>query len=107
MKKIVSILAFTFALSAQAQKIEKPTVVDASCGECKFGMAGKGCDLAVRIEGKTYFVDGTSLDSHGDAHAEDGFCSAIRKAEVTGEVVGDRFKATTFKLLPQKAVGKK
>jgi hypothetical protein len=31
----------------------------------------KDCELAVRIDGKPYFVDGTSLDSHGDAHAND------------------------------------
>ena len=36
----------------------------------------------------------------GDAHAEDGFCSAIRKAEVVGEIKGDRFVASSFKLLP-------
>jgi hypothetical protein len=36
-------------------------------------MEGKACDLAVRIDGKAYFVDGTSIDSHGDAHAADGF----------------------------------
>jgi hypothetical protein len=30
-----------------------------------------GCEL-VRIDGKPYFVDGTSLDSHG-GHANDGF----------------------------------
>jgi hypothetical protein len=36
-------------------------------------LKGYACDLAVRIDGKTYFVDGTSIDSHGDAHAEDGF----------------------------------
>jgi hypothetical protein len=28
-------------------------------------MEGHGCELAVRIDGKPYFVDGTSLDSHG------------------------------------------
>ena len=28
----------------------------------------KGCDLAVRIDGKSYFVEGTKIDEHGDAH---------------------------------------
>jgi hypothetical protein len=36
-------------------------------------MEGHGCELAVRIDGKSYFVDGSSIDSHGDAHASDGF----------------------------------
>jgi hypothetical protein len=30
-------------------------------------------ELAVRIDGKSHFVDGSSIDSHGDAHAKDGF----------------------------------
>ncbi len=37
-------------------------VVEVSCGQCQFKMAGKGCNLAVRINGKSYFVDGTSID---------------------------------------------
>jgi hypothetical protein len=100
MKNIFFAVTLFFAAAASAQQIEKPTVVDASCGQCKFGMAGKGCALAV-IDGKPYFVDGTALDQHGDAHAEDGFCNAVRKAEVTGEVVDNRFKAKTFALLPE------
>ncbi len=79
---------------------KKIQVVEASCGQCNFGLKVKGCDLAVRIDGKSYFVDGTKIDSHGDAHAEDGFCNAIKKAEVQGEVVNNRFKATYFKVLP-------
>jgi hypothetical protein len=78
---------------------KKVFVVDAACGECQFKMEGKGCDLAVRINGKTYFVDGTDIDSHGDAHAKDGFCKATRKAEVQGEIVANRFKATYFSLV--------
>jgi hypothetical protein len=53
----------------------------------------------VRINGKCYFVDGTSIDDHGDAHAGDGFCEAIRKAKVQGEIVNNRFKATYFELI--------
>ena len=77
--------------------------VDASCGQCKLGLKGKGCSLAVRVNGKAYFVDGTDIDSHGDAHADNGFCNKIRKAQVQGEVVNGRFKATYFKLLPEPA----
>jgi hypothetical protein len=74
-------------------------IVEVSCGQCQFKMQGKGCDLAVRVNNKAYYVDGTKIDEHGDAHAKDGFCEAIRKAEVKGAVVGDRFKVTYFKLL--------
>ena len=74
-------------------------VVDAACGQCQFGITGKaGCDLAVRIDGKSYFVDGTSIHDHGDAHADDGFCEAIRQVEVKGEIIDGRFKAESFTL---------
>lgn len=78
-------------------------VVEASCGQCNFNLksANKGCDLAVRINGVAYFVDGTKIDDHGDAHAKDGFCEKVRSAEVKGKIVNGRFKATFFKLLPE------
>ena len=79
---------------------KKVLTVEASCGQCQFGLKSKkGCDLAVRINGKAYFVEGTKIDDHGDAHANDGFCEVIRKAEVQGVIVDDKFKATYFKLV--------
>ncbi len=99
MKNLFLLIALVATISVSAQE-PKPRIVEASCGQCNFGMSGGGCTLAVKIDGKSYFVDGTKIDQHGDAHAPDGFCSAIRKAEVTGEIVGDRFRATSFKLLP-------
>ncbi|MGO4906021.1 DUF6370 family protein [Flavobacterium sp. W20_MBD1_R3] len=105
MKKLLylSLLFATTLANAQDKKeAPKPETIEASCGQCQFGMEGYGCELAVRIDGKPYLVDGTSIDSHGDAHANNGFCSSIRKAEVVGKVVDGRFKATSFKLLPEK-----
>lgn len=106
MKPVFALLiASFFALNVNAQTTNTPDpnkktqVVEASCGTCKFGMKADDCSLAVKIDGKTYFVDGTKIDDHGDAHAKDGFCNAIRKAEVQGEVVDNRFKVTYFKLL--------
>ena len=110
MKIILSILCCIMAMTSFSQTMEsklkfdpskKVQVVEASCGECQFKLPGKGCDLAVRIDGKAYFVDGTKIDDHGDAHASDGFCEAIRKAEVQGEIVDNRFKATWFKLVKE------
>ena len=105
MKSIVTVLfILTFSLGFAQDKKETPKtqIVDASCGQCQFGMKSKsGCDLAIRMDGKSYFVEGTKLDDHGDAHAEDGFCSAIRKAEVSGEIINEKYVATSFKLLPQ------
>ena len=74
-------------------------IVEASCGQCQFDLEGEGCDLAVRFGRDAWFVDGTGIDDHGDSHADDGFCNAVRKARVSGEVVGDRFVATEFELL--------
>jgi hypothetical protein len=105
MKKMLYLaILFSATLASAQDKKEEPKtqIVEASCGQCQFGMEGHGCELAVRMDGKSYFVDGSSIDSHGDAHASDGFCAAIRKAEVTGKVVNNRFKSTSFKLLPKK-----
>ena len=61
-------------------------LVDVSCGQCQFGMEGDGCELAIRHEGKSYFVSGSSIDDHGDAHADDGFCNCVRQAQVSGTI---------------------
>ena len=105
MKLKLTVLVLFFAITANAQDKKeqiKPQIVEAACGQCRFGMKGHGCELAVRIDGKSYFVDGTSIDSHGDAHADDGFCAKIRKASVVGEIINDRFQVSSFKLLPTK-----
>lgn len=104
MKNLFSILLLFTALLSNAQEKKEPLksqIVEVSCGECQFGLKGKGCDLAVRIDGKAYFADGTKIDDHGDAHAKDGFCEAIRKAKVTGKIVNNRFQVTSFTLLPE------
>lgn len=85
--------------TAKPDSTKKIETVDAACGQCQFHLPGKGCNLAIRIDGKAYFVDGTTIDEHGDAHATDGFCEAIRKAAVQGEIVNGRYKITYFKLL--------
>ena len=105
MKKALFLLFLFVGIATQAQDkktTEKPQIVETACGECQFGMKGKSCDLAVRIDGKPYFVDRTTIDEHGDAHAEDGFCNKIRKASVTGKVENGRFKATSFTLIKEK-----
>jgi hypothetical protein len=111
MKQLLSFLCCSFlALAAAAQTTEtkasvpdanKPVqVVEVSCGKCKLGLAGKTCDLAVRIDGKSYYADGANIDAFGDAHDHDGMCNAIRKAEVQGELADNRFIISYIKLLP-------
>ncbi|MDO8644188.1 MAG: DUF6370 family protein [bacterium] len=101
---ILGFLSFlTFACNPQPTGLRiENKIVEASCGQCQFGLKAKkpGCDLAVRIDGKAYFVDGTRIDDHGDAHGPDGFCNRVRRALVTGRIVKGRFFAESFKLLP-------
>ena len=73
--------------------------VEATCGTCLYKMEGKGCHLAIKLNGKNYFVDGTNIDDHGDAHDAEGFCNAIKKAKLQGTIVKDRFKVTYFELI--------
>ncbi|WP_231427253.1 DUF6370 family protein [Pedobacter sp. Leaf250] len=109
MKNLAIIILFTaIAFTAKAQTISKKSlanqevkkqVVDIACGECQFKIKGKSCDLAIRIDGISYFVDGKNIDDFGDAHGEHGFCNAVSKAEVSGKIINGRFKAKNIKLL--------
>ena len=101
---IICCLLFTFISNGQEKNtsISKPDPdkkvekVKAGCGQCMFGMSGKGCALAVRIRNKTYFVEGAGIDDFGDAHAKDGFCNKVRKAEAQGEITENKFRITYF-----------
>lgn len=73
--------------------------VELACGQCQFKLPGSRCDLAIRVEGRACFVDGSSIDDHGDAHAEDGLCNAIRKAKVSGTICDGRFKAAKIEVV--------
>ena len=75
-------------------------LVEAACGQCRLGLPGQGCDLAVRVRGRAYFVAGTGIDGHGNAHAADGFCNAIRQARVLGTIADNQFNVSYFQLLP-------
>ncbi len=98
---VIFIMLFSVTAFAQEKKVVKikKQVVEASCGTCKFGMEGNKCALAVKIDGKTYYVNGTKMRDHGDPHSEDGFCHTVRKAKVKGKIVDDKFESMYFKLL--------
>ena len=83
---------------AQVVSIEN-RVVDASCGQCQLGLPGTGCDLAVAFDGKAYYVDGSHIDDHGDAHGPAGLCNAILTARVSGQLVDGRFEAERFEVV--------
>ena len=108
-RKLIALVLLFSAVTIQAQdkKVLKHQTVEASCGQCNFGLKGGGCDLAIRVDGKSYPVDGTKIDHHGDAHAADGICSVVRQAHVSGEIVNNRFQASEFELLPYENKKKK
>ena len=113
MKAFITIIGFIIiTLSAHAQenlKTDDPTLIqvaEVSCGKCNFGMTDKKeCTLAVKINGKAYWVDGADIENFGDADSEGGLCTTIRKAEIAGEIVEGKFKATHIKLLPMEKPG--
>ncbi|EDP71125.1 hypothetical protein FBALC1_01537 [Flavobacteriales bacterium ALC-1] len=102
MKNFTTVCFLLLVMACANPKIEKQ-VVELSCGQCQFGLTTQeGCDLAARIDGKSYFVDGADIDEFGDAHDKDsGFCEVVRKAEVEGEVIDGRFKVASVKMLDQ------
>jgi len=93
MNKFVLLAGIIIAFSCSEKK-EITQIVEVSCGQCNFDIdSPKGCDLAVRIDGTVYFVDGFDIDDFGDAHDEKkGFCEVIRKGEVRGKIIHDRFE---------------
>lgn len=90
------LLLLMICLIACSNGHEINQVVELSCGQCNFDMKKpKGCDLAIRIEEKSYYVDGFSIDDFGDAHDEKtGFCEVIRKGLVSGTIIDGRFAMT-------------
>jgi len=105
---LFAMLFFSTSIFAQIVKTKvidpakKVLIVEASCGQCQFKMTGKGCTLAVRIEGKSYFVEKADIDEFGDAHSIEGFCNVIKKAKVQGEIIGDKFVVCYFEILTEK-----
>ncbi len=105
---LLTALLLTLGVSAKQQETDfskknpskKTEIVEVSCGECKFKMKGAGCHMAIRMKGKSYFVDNASVDAFGDAHSKKGFCKAIRKAEVQGEILkSNRYQLSYFKFI--------
>ena len=76
--------------------------VEASCGMCNFGMDSRDCSLAIRIGEKTFNVKGTGMEDHGNSHADNGFCNAVRIANVKGKVSKGKFKSESFALIGSK-----
>ena len=64
---------------------------------CNFGMKNKKrCSLAIQINDPAYDVKGTIIDDYGDSHAKEGFCNAVRIANVKGEIKKNTLKVESF-----------
>lgn len=99
MRKIIFLFAIVLASCSSKKEINQ--VAEVSCGQCQFELKSqKGCDLAVKVDDKAYFVDGAHIDDFGDAHdVNKGFCNVIRKANIVGIIENNRFKVASFKLV--------
>mgnify|MGYP006104841951 FL=1 len=102
MKKIIVLSLLILASCANKNEIKQ--VAEISCGQCQFELNSEdGCDLAIRLDDKAYFVEGFDIDDFGDAHDDHtGFCEVIRKGEIVGEVINDKFVASSIKLTDSK-----
>tara|TARA_B110000285_G_scaffold189859_1_gene216776 strand:- start:337 stop:645 length:309 start_codon:yes stop_codon:yes gene_type:complete len=102
MKKIIVLSLLILASCANKNEIKQ--VAEISCGQCQFELnIEDGCDLAIRLDHKAYFVEGFDIDDFGDAHDDHtGFCEVIRKGEIVGEVINDKFVASSIKLTDSK-----
>ena len=87
--------------AAENLAVESPGRLQAelACGQCVFGLPGEGCDLAVRIDGETFYCDGAGIDDFGDAHAADGLCNAAKAASVAGVFREGRFQIKQAELV--------
>lgn len=97
-KNVVAVSSPNFATSIAKDGSLKGLVL-ASCGMCNFGMKDKrSCSLAIKVGEEVYSVQGSKIDDHGDSHAKDGFCNAVRVADINGKVVKGVFKSENFAL---------
>ncbi|MFN7140270.1 MAG: DUF6370 family protein [Limisphaerales bacterium] len=109
MKVIVSVLVSGWVLLSSgcspsvsstpaAVTLSASSDVEAACGRCLFGTKEKGCNLAIRWEGKSYGVDGVSIRQFGNPDIEGGLCKKVHQAKVSGHIEKGRFAADSFEL---------
>ena len=101
MKKLIILSLLIFASCENKKEIKQ--VASISCGQCQFALDSEaGCSLAVKFDGKAYFVDGFNIDGFGDAHNKHtGFCEVVRKAEIAGVLKDGRFVASAIELVEE------
>lgn len=83
----------TFKRTAAKAAIQRVSDQSAqvACAGCVFHMEGaEGCQLAVKLDGKTYFVDGAEVAGHE-------WCDKALDAVVNGTIENGRFVASSVK----------
>jgi hypothetical protein len=88
------------ATSTVKNQVVDSKIFEVSCGQCKFGLKGEGCHLAIKLDDGACFVDGVDIGDPVLMHKPGGYCVMIRKAKVSGQVVNHRFQAKAYELLP-------
>lgn len=96
---IITLIVSSCATSKTSNYIEG--IYNVSCGKCNFDMTGDECDIAIEINGKHYYIEGSEIDDHGDEHAADGLCSTTRKANVKGKIKFGVFIAESVELVKE------
>ena len=96
---IIALIVTSCASSKTKNQIEG--IYNVSCGKCNFDMTGDECDIAIEINGKHYYIEGSEIDEHGDEHAADGLCSTTRKAHVKGQIKFGVFMAESIELIKE------
>ena len=90
---------FIFLVGCSQKDVSINQIVETACGQCQFNMDQQaGCDLAIRIDSAYYFVEGSKIDEHGDAHSDAGLCNSIQTAEVKGTIKDGKFYSELFTL---------
>ena len=89
-----------FMMSCSQKEVSIYQIVETACGQYQFNIDQQaGCDLAIGIDSAYYFVEGSKIDDHGDAHSDAGLCNSIQKAEVKGTIKDGKFYSELFTLL--------
>ena len=99
---VASISLATFSCSEKHAAAPVPATVagarefEAGCAACVYHMEGaQGCQLAVLVDGKHYYVSGVDMPGH-----ESGLCDGPQRTLLVGKVEGDRFVATSLAMKP-------
>lgn len=91
------------SVNSLVTSVPKDGIIDGlvitSCGKCQRWTRARVCNLAVKIDNKTYSVKGTNVHDHGDAHSGEGLCSSVRVARAKGKMKDDVFNADSFVLI--------